>query len=81
MDWVDGPYKCENECGTNSDSCFNDNWGGFQCAGSPRVNPFYDVIKKFNKDMDHTSAADWSVDSWVVAMCRFKGNDIDNIIL
>ena len=33
-----------------------------------RVNPFYDVIKKFSKESD-----DWSVDAWVVALCRFKG--------
>ena len=72
MNWVEGPYTCSQPCEKGADSCFNDDWGGFQCAGSPRVNPFYDVIKKFSKDMDHTSAADWSVDAWVVAMCRFK---------
>ena len=33
-----------------------------------RVHPFYDVIKKFSKESDN-----WSVDAWVVALCRFKG--------
>ena len=36
-----------------------------------RVHPFYDVIKKFSKESE-----DWSVDAWVVALCRFKGEVI-----
>ena len=75
MRWIEGPYKCSQPCGNGDDSCFNDGFGGFQCAGSPRINPFYDVIRKFSKDMDDTSAADWSVDAWVVAMCRFKNEN------
>ena len=36
MEWVEGPYKCSEPCGDRDQSCFNDGWGGFQCAGSPR---------------------------------------------
>ena len=36
MEWVDGPYECSEPCGDRDESCFNDGWGGFQCAGSPR---------------------------------------------
>ena len=37
MEWVEGPYQCSESCGDRDQSCFNDGWGGFQCAGSPRT--------------------------------------------
>ena len=60
MEWVEGPYECSEPCGDRDQSCFNDGWGGFQCAGSPRK-----VFKLYLIENFHII---WTICDWLVTI-------------